>query len=525
MNEKIEQMKAQTITFWTSKTKKQKGFFIGSVIVVLLLIVMLLFFTLRTNYAPLYSNLSVEETGQIKETLDSRGIANTINENGTAIYVPRDVVDDVKVELAAEGIPSTGAINYEDFRDSLGFGMTDNEFSVMEKAAMQTELEGLIQTIDGVQSATVMIQLPEETIWLSDDPGEAQASIVLTLAGGYSLDPHNVSALFNLVAKSIPNLPTDNIVITDQLFNNYTYDQSEMSDSTLHVYDQQREIRRNIEQDIQQRLQQMLGMMMGQDKVVVSVTADVDFTQEYREEELVEPVDEDTTEGIAISVERVSEYYEGGGVPEEGVVGTGDDDIANYPAVGATGDGDYERIEERINNDVNRIHRQIQESPYTVRDLGVQVVVEPPDPTDLTSLPPTVIGEIEDMLETVVSTSIASPSLEDMEGDVGDRIVVTAQPLFGKADVEETAQFAIPAWVYVAGGLGLLVLIVAGWLLLRRNNDEFEEFEEEAFTETVEEIPTEDITPGAERRRRLEQLARERPEEFSKLLRTWLSDD
>lgn len=87
MNEKIEQMKAQTITFWTSKTKKQKGFFIGSVIVVLLLIVMLLFFTLRTNYAPLYSNLSVEETGQIKETLDSRGIANTINENGTAIYV------------------------------------------------------------------------------------------------------------------------------------------------------------------------------------------------------------------------------------------------------------------------------------------------------------------------------------------------------------------------------------------------------------------------------------------------------
>lgn len=264
---------------------------------------------------------------------------------------------------------------------------------------------------------------------------------------------------------------------------------------------------------------------MGQDKVVVSVTADVDFTQEYREEELVEPVDEDTTEGIAISVERVSEYYEGGGVPEEGVVGTGDDDIANYPAVGAAGDGDYERIEERINNDVNRIHRQIQESPYTVRDLGVQVVVEPPDPTDLTSLPPTAIGEIEDMLETVVSTSIASPSLEDMEGDVGDRIVVTAQPLFGKADVEETAQFAIPAWVYVAGGLGLLVLIVAGWLLLRRNNDEFEEFEEETFTETVEEIPTEDITPGAERRRKLEQLARERPEEFSKLLRTWLSDD
>ena len=32
----------------------------------------------------------------------------------------------------------------------------------------------------------------------------------------------------------------------------------------------------------------MLGTLIGQDKVVVSVTADIDFTQENREENLVD---------------------------------------------------------------------------------------------------------------------------------------------------------------------------------------------------------------------------------------------
>ncbi len=46
--------------------------------------------------------------------------------------------------------------------------------------------------------------------------------------------------------------------------------------------------------------------MMGQDKVVVSVTADIDFTKEKRTEDTVEPVDKDNMEGIAVSAEKVA---------------------------------------------------------------------------------------------------------------------------------------------------------------------------------------------------------------------------
>lgn len=40
----------------------------------------------------------------------------------------------------------------------------------------------------------------------------------------------------------------------------------------------------------------------------------------------------------------------------------------------------------KINYEVNRIHKEIAESPYKVRDLGIQVMVEPPDAKNTASL-------------------------------------------------------------------------------------------------------------------------------------------
>ena len=41
--------------------------------------------------------------------------------------------------------------------------------------------------------------------------------------------------------------------------------------------------------------------------------------------------------------------------------------------------GDYEKIEDTINYEVNRIRKEIVESPYKIRDFGIQVMVEPPE--------------------------------------------------------------------------------------------------------------------------------------------------
>ncbi|SDI93789.1 flagellar basal-body MS-ring/collar protein FliF [Natribacillus halophilus] len=525
MNETIHRYKDRAREYWTTRSRHQQLFILGGLLLIIVLIGVIIFFSIRTNYAPLYNDLPVEETGQIKETLDSRGIPSEVTADGTAILVPRESVDQLKVELAAEGIPQSGSIGYEDFQDQLGFGMTENEFSVMEKATLETELSNLMQSVDGVSLAEVMITLPEETVWVSDQPEEASASIVLTLDGGYQLEQGNVQALYHLASRSIPHLPEENIMIADNQANQYHYEDQGAIDGTRQTYDQQREISRDIENDLQQQLQQMLGTMMGQHRVMVSVTTDIDFTQESREEELIEPVDEDSMEGIEISAESITETYEGEELPEEGVAGTGEDDIANYPGAAAGGDGDYERIEERVNNDVNRIHRHIQESPYRLRDLGIQVVVEPPDPEDMLSLPADTVEDIESILETVVSTSIDETYLEEIDdGEIRDKIFVSAQPFMNNMEEEEPESAGIPAWVYILG-IAILAAIVAIIFIMRRNryNIDEEDFEDERVN--LEDIPEEDVSVEGEQRKRLERLAREKPEEFSKLLRTWLSED
>lgn len=154
----------------------------------------------------------------------------------------------------------------------------------------------------------------------------------------------------------------------------------------------------------------MLGTLIGFNKVVVSVTTDIDFTQEKRKEDIVKPVDEENIEGIAVSAQRITETFSGEGANPGGTAGAGD---ANEPTnsgvtygSGSESNGDYERMEETINNEVNRIHSEIVESPYKIRDLGIQVMVEPPNADDVNSLPQDRVDDIRQVLSTIVRTSI-----------------------------------------------------------------------------------------------------------------------
>lgn len=530
MKEKYIQFRDRTIEYWRDRTKGQKNLILGFIILFILVIFLTVFFGTRTNYAPLYSDLAPEETGQIKETLDSRGIPSELSNDGSMIKVPETQVDSLKVELASEGIPESGSIDYTYIEDQIGFGMTDNEFDVMERAAMQTELEGLIQNIEGVDAANVMITLPQESTWVAEEGEGASASVVID-TGRSNLEQNQIKALYHLVSKSVPDLSIDNIVIMNEMFEHFDYENQNLSNSTLNAYEEQRKIQDDIEKDIQSQIQQMLGTMMGPDKVVVSVTTDLDFTRENREEALVEPVDEENMEGIEISAERITETYEGE-VPEEGgVPGAGEEDVVNYPAGAAAGDGDYERTEDRINHEVNRIHREIVESPYKIRDLGIQVMVEPPDPEDPGSLAPESINDIEQILSTVVSTSIDDTYLEDVtDNDIDDKIFVSAQEFAGKLDFEQESGPMIELWMYIVAGVLIAAIIILLILLLRRRKNEDEEDEvfidrTMAQEEEVPDIPEDEDSEQVTRRKQLEKLAKEKPEEFSKLLRTWLSDD
>ncbi|WP_053360838.1 flagellar basal-body MS-ring/collar protein FliF [Bacillus sp. FJAT-27251] len=541
MNERITRYKNKTLETWGSFPGKTRWLVAGTFVLTLVLLVVMVYMSSKPNLSPLYSGLSPSEAGEIKSAIEGRGIVAEVSADGTAISVPKEEVANLKVALAAEGIPKSGNVNYSIFSENMGMGMTDRQFDVVERDAMQNELAFLVKQIAGVNDANVMITLPKENIWITDEEQAATASVVIKGEPAFQLDQKQVNGLYHLISKSVPNLPTDQIVIMDQSGRTYDLQEGNAIDTALGVYQQQREIRKDIEEDIQRELQQMLGLILGRDKVVVSVMASVDFTKEKREEQLVEPVTDDN-QGIEISVERIRESYSSEGGAVNGGTGTGDTEIANYPAVDGSGNSESERTEDRINREVNRINRQIELSPYVIDDLTVNVGVEPPEPGNPASLTQQTVGDIRNLLTNVVSNSLSMNGALLSEEELDSRISVFATEFQGKAvAAEQEADTGLLSEVssnvlLVAGAVlaAILLIVVIAILVRRRKRKQEEEFFFDVLEEPVaqaaqaekEEIDLSEFTSRANpKRKTIEKLAKERPEDFAKLLRSWMSQD
>ncbi|WP_067729375.1 flagellar basal-body MS-ring/collar protein FliF [Oceanobacillus damuensis] len=529
MKENLLKWKETATAYWTSRSKSQKGIFLGTIIIVVLLIAVLSVINTNKQYVPLYNNLSLQEVGQIKGELDARGVPYELNDGGTTITVPEEQVETLLVDLAGMGLPNSGNIDYSFFSENTSWGITDNEFNIMKLDAMQTELANLIQSIDGIEDAQVMINMPEDPVFVSETIGEASASIVLNTQPGYQFQGNQVDTLYHLVSKAVPNLSPDNIVIMNQYFE-YFDRNSQTASGAQDAYTYQQTVKKDIERDIQRRLQQMLGTMVGADNVLVSVTADIDFTQENRTEELVEPVDIENMEGLPVSLETIQESYSGdaGG----GLVGTGEEDVTNYPA-GATGEGDYELDKETINYEFNRIRKEIVESPYKVRDLGIQVAVDNVTNSDGNNVEFLTQQEqiaVEDgfysILDSIVGTTIDAGYGEI---DPEEKISIVFQEFTESPAMMEVSP-VIPAWMYIAGAVLLIIIIVLIILLVRNRSTEEEMLEEmetvagPVLTE-VPEIPEEEESESVLRRKQLEKIAKDKPEDFAKLLRSWIGED
>ena len=533
MNDRLTKVKTDSTKFWTSRTRNQKGAIIGTLVTIIALAGILTYFSTRTEMVPLFTELSTNEVGQIADVLTAQGATYEIAPGGNNILVPADQADALKVSLSAQGYPESGGISTTFFTENAGFGMTDNEFNVIKQAALETEIANLYKMIDGVKDAKVKVVLPESGIFLSDVTQESSAMIMLTTEPGQKFADDQVKTLFNIAAKSVPNLSTDNIQISNQFGEYYDLNLASGNGNSTTAVEGQMAVKKQVERDIQRQVQDMLGTMMGQDKVLVSVTTDIDFKKENREETLVQPVDEENIEGIAISAQRITETYSGtgttaaAGVPEaENIT----DNFTDYQE-GTTGDGDYERVEETINNDVNRIRREIQESPYKIRDLGIQVMVEPPDAGDPASLDAAVQEDIEQILATIVRTSIDKEAAGDLtEEDIDNKIVVSVQPFYGKEVADATPESVIPWWVWVIGGIllvaiGLLVFFILRSRKRKQQEEELSIIEQQQELIDIEDISEEKETEATVRRKQLEKMAKEKPEDFAKLLRSWIAED
>lgn len=160
----------------------------------------------------LFSGLDLEEAAAISQKLDTANVAYSLEGGGSSIFVDAAKVEDARMMLSEQGLPTRGSVGWEIFDKSDALGETQFVLNIKKLRAMEGELERSIASYDLVQSAKVHLSLPEKPLF-SSNAERPKAAVVLKLAG--SMMPNEkVRAIRNLVASQVPGLDVNAVTVT-----------------------------------------------------------------------------------------------------------------------------------------------------------------------------------------------------------------------------------------------------------------------------------------------------------------------
>jgi flagellar M-ring protein FliF len=290
--------------------------------------------------------------------------------DGETLLFPEDKLNDYRMLLSQEGLPSNGvSVGWEKF-DDRSFGMTDFDQRVSKLRAIQGELARSINKLEPVDSSRVHIVIPDAAIF-QQDRKPATASIMLRLKFGQKLNQKQVQGILHLVAKAVEGLDTQNIAIVDEVGNMLT--RPDEDDGGLDkVTTAQREYQNRVEREFETNIREILGRVVGHDKVVAKVQADVDFK---KIETTVQDVDPERT--VVLGSQKNEQSSQGSGLNPTGVPGA----KSNLPgeredlAAGGSSNSNKQSME-TLNFDVKRTVSRIVEPVGSLKKISAAVLVD-----------------------------------------------------------------------------------------------------------------------------------------------------
>ena len=238
------------------------------------------------HMALLYADLDSREAAQIAETLERQHIAHQLGANGAEILVPADEVSRARLLLARDGLPTGGSIGYEIF--DRGDGLINSQFQqqINQTRALEGELARSIRAINGVRAARVHLVLPRREPF-SRSQQDAQASVLITMAGQGRLDREGVQSVLNLVAAAVPGLRPQNIAVIDSHGNLLARAGEPTGPDAAAT--QAEEVKRAVEIRLSHAVEDMLERTLGVGRVRAEANVELDFDEVKETTEKFDP--------------------------------------------------------------------------------------------------------------------------------------------------------------------------------------------------------------------------------------------
>jgi flagellar M-ring protein FliF len=238
------------------------------------------------DFKPLYTNLSSEDASGVVTKLKEANTDYRLTENGSTIKVPAAKVDEMRLSMAAAGLPKTGRLGFELF-DKTNFGATEFTEQVNYHRAIEGELERSVMSLNEVEHARIHITFPKQSVFLeSREP--AKASVVLKLKVGARLSPQNVLAVCHLVASAVEGLLPESVSIVD-MNGNLLNRPRKPSDDGVEASDLVIEHKKKLETDMLAKINATLDPLLGSERYKAAVSIDCDLTSGEQSEEVFDP--------------------------------------------------------------------------------------------------------------------------------------------------------------------------------------------------------------------------------------------
>ena len=411
-----------------------------------------------SDYAVLYTHLSPDDAGEILTVLQQEHIPYRVVGDGSIIMVPKDKVYDVRLKLAAKGIPHGKVVGFEIF-DQTKLGITQFQQNVEYLRALEGELERTIERIDAVRDAKVNIALPKDSIFVRPSE-EPKASVLVDLWPGRDLSPEQVKAIVFLVSHAVPGLKPENVTVVDSQGRVLTDLIENSKDNT--GASKELQIKRKLERDIERKVQSMLSQVLGSSKVVVRASVEVETGKVQTKKEIYNP---DMT--AVVSQRKIQEKETGLNKQPQGAPGT----TTNVPPVVNLNPQRQtvkkEKKDVTTNYDVSKTIEESVTPVFKIKRITVGVLVDGKYEKVKTkdgSIEYRFVPRSPEEIKTYEDIVKSAIGYDPQRGDV---VTVASVPFESKLLSRKPPEEKKPNWLYYALGGGILGLLLIGGLALK----------------------------------------------------------
>ncbi len=235
--------------------------------------------------ALLFSGLDLEEAAEIAGKLDTANVKYTLEGGGSAIFVDRSKVDEARMMLSEQGLPTRGSVGWEIFDKTDALGETQFVQNIKKVRALEGELERTIASLDMIKAAQVHLSIPDRPLF-QRDAEKPKASVVLNITGN-TMTTEKVRAIRNLVASAVPGLELGAVTIADT--DGRTWAAGSESDIGGAGGSNADERKTSLEDSYRKKVLEVIENIAGPGAAKVTVNLEVDFNRITQSAEQFDP--------------------------------------------------------------------------------------------------------------------------------------------------------------------------------------------------------------------------------------------